>query len=92
MFILEDEIHCEQEQFATFELALAKAQWLAQIPWDERPNRAPCTSWRTCGRDYCIVEAERDETTGSWAFGQTLPIFEISAQGILWAPDFEPQD
>jgi hypothetical protein len=50
------------------------------IPWDEEPNAAPCTSWRTCGRTYEIVEwdtrANREQ--------RRTPYLEISSRGVKW--------
>lgn len=90
MFILEDQIHCEQEQFATFELALVKVRWLAEAPWDEQPNQAPCMSWRTCGREYWILEY--DDTTQPWTLIDSKPIVEIDAKGVRWEAEFEPRE
>ncbi len=57
MFVIEDEIHAEWcGKFTTFAEALAEVEWRSRIPWDARPNVCPCTSWRTCGREYSIVE------------------------------------
>ena len=90
MFILEDQLHCEQEQFASFELALAKVRWLAEIPWDKRPNQAPCMSWATCGREYWILEY--DDKTQPWTLIISTPIVEIDAKGVRWEAEFEPHE
>jgi hypothetical protein len=46
MFIIEDEIHAEPQkgEYITFEDALAELQKKSIIPWDEKPNRCPCTN------------------------------------------------
>jgi hypothetical protein len=51
VFTIYDEFHCELEgDFASFDDAVAALVKRAKIPWNEEPNRAPCTSWKTCGR------------------------------------------
>ena len=83
MFVIEDENHSEQlGEYVTFEEALIRLQEWSKVAWDAPPKRAPCTSWKTCGRSYWIVEY-KDEP------GSTEPppshfIFEISATGIQW--------
>ena len=50
-FIIEDEAHAEQHSsHATFADAVAELHRLAEIPWDQEPNLAPCTSWRRAFR------------------------------------------
>ncbi len=57
MFVIEDEAHAEWfGEFPTLEAATAELRRLKELPWDEAPNVAPCTSWRTCGRTYEVVE------------------------------------
>ena len=57
MFVIEDEAHAYQfGEYICFEDAIAKLRRLSTTPWDEAPNVAPCTSWRTCGRRYQILE------------------------------------
>jgi hypothetical protein len=60
MFNIEDELHDErmEGEFATFDGAVTELKRLAQLPWDQPPNLAPCTSWKTCGRKYVVVECE----------------------------------
>lgn len=56
---------------------------LAGIPWDQEPNRAPCSSWRTCGRNYELIEYEAG--SGPWKLlGRTFA-FEVSAEGVRWS-------
>jgi hypothetical protein len=51
MFVIEDEAHADQfGEYISFEDAIAELRRLSATPWDEAPNVAPCTSWRTCGR------------------------------------------
>jgi hypothetical protein len=57
MFLIEDEIHAEpQGQFASFDEAMVELTRRAEVPWDQPPNVAPCLSWKTCGREYVVIE------------------------------------
>jgi hypothetical protein len=57
MFVIWDEAHDERHgRFQTREEAVVELQRRAAIPWNEEPNRAPCTTWRNCGRRYELVE------------------------------------
>ena len=89
MFTLEDEWHCESEEFAAFELALFEIRRRTQMPWDKAPIQAPCNAWRTCGRKYVIREF--DTSTMPWTFTKSTPIVEIDAKGVRWEPEFEPR-
>lgn len=62
--------------------ALAELQRLATVPWDQLPNRAPCTSWRTCGRSYELIEYDEAETE----IRRSL-VMEIGASGVMWLSD-----
>lgn len=90
LFVIEDEAHSEQcSKHATFQEAVVKLKQLAAVPWNEQPNVAPCTSWRTCGRRYEIVEYE---TSGHpWKELRRIPVLEINAEGVSWEPEFESQ-
>ena len=89
MFTIEDEDHCERigPFFDSFESALAEARRLAEIPWDQEPNRCPCREWRTCGRMYSVVEYETDMR--SRKLGR-VAVVEVSARGIRWRDPEEP--
>ena len=88
MFVIEDERHAEpQGEFSTIESALAELRRRATVPWDQAPNCAPCTSWRTCGRVYEIIEYETSETP--WREIRRLPALEVSAIGTTWLDTFE---
>ena len=87
LFVIEDETHSEQcSKHATLEEAVARLKQLAALPWNEQPNMAPCTSWRTCSRRYEVVEYE----TGShpWKERRRIPALEISAKGVSWEKEF----
>jgi len=83
MFIIEDELHAEpQGEFKTFEGAFNELEKTAKIPWDEKPNRCPCTNWKDCERNYQIIEY--DTTKTPWKEIQRKDILTISAKGIKW--------
>jgi hypothetical protein len=83
MFMIEDEVHAEpQGQFATFDAALEELRRRAEIVWDQPPNLAPCTSWRTCGRKYKIIEY--DASHRPWHEVRRIPALEISAKEVTW--------
>jgi hypothetical protein len=39
-------------------------------------------SWRTCGREYTLVEY--DTTTTPWSVLQTIPALDISPEETCW--------
>ncbi len=91
IFVLEDDLHAEWAgEYETFELALAEIRRRAQIPWNEKPNRAPCMSSFTCGRCYCIEEY--DNSTHPWTRIKSTPVLEIDSKGVRWKPGFEPRE
>jgi len=60
--IIEDSLHAEQHrEFQNIALAIAELKNRAQMPWNEPPNRAPCTRWQTCGRAYQVVVYDDSE-------------------------------
>lgn len=82
VFVIEDELHDEWcgDYFASYEEAIEELKRLAALPWDEEPNQAPCTSWKTCGRLYEIIEYSdigRKELS-------RVPVLEISSEGVVW--------
>lgn len=82
-FQIEDEAHAEAlGRFESLDEALAELRRLAQIPWNEHPNQAPCTSWRTCGRRYEIVAY--DASAHPWREVRRLPALEVNAAGVQW--------
>ena len=80
MFVIEDELHAEWQEglFETRQLAISELRRRAAISWNEEPNRAPCTSWSTCGRQYVLIEYD-----DSKELTREL-ILEISSTGVRW--------
>jgi hypothetical protein len=88
VFKIEDEWHAELQDgdFPSLVAAAIELRRLADIPWDQVPNVAPCTSWRTCGRKYELVEY--DTSVDPWRQIRRVEVLEIDSKGIRWlAPD-----
>jgi hypothetical protein len=80
---IEDLSHSEGlGEFSTFQDAVLELERLASIPWDQAPNRAPCTSWRSCGRRYEVIIY--DDATEPWSLIEQVPMLEISASAVNW--------
>ena len=83
MFTIEDDSHGDLlGEYNTFDEAMTQLRAWARIAWDQKPNRAPCTSWQTCGRSYEIVEY--DCTATPWNRVRTTPILQVDARGVRW--------
>jgi hypothetical protein len=84
MFIIEDEIHAEPQEgkFENFEQALRILKARAEIPYDQKPNRCPCTNWKNCERQYQIIEY--NENNIPWKELDRQDILTVSAKGIKW--------
>ena len=83
MFIIEDERHAEWlGEYGTRDEAVAELQRLSKVPWDEAPNRAPCTSWATCGRTYELVQFDAAATP--WRELRREPALDVSKNGVAW--------
>jgi hypothetical protein len=84
MFVIEDEAHAEPQAggFQTRQQAIAELRRRAEIPWNEEPNRAPCTNWLNCGRRYELVEY--DDKASPWKEVSRNLILDISAGGVRW--------
>jgi hypothetical protein len=80
LWFIEDEAHAELQEgeFLTRQGAVAELRRRADLPWDVEPNLAPCTSWRTCGRRYVLIEDD-----GSEEKSRELAL-EVSADGAHW--------
>ena len=83
MFVIYDESHAEWHgEFKAFDEALSELRRRFDLPWDQHPNAAPCTSWRTCGRTYEVIEF--DDSTKPWTELRRVPILDVSASGVTW--------
>jgi hypothetical protein len=89
MFIIEDELHAEWcGEFPSFAAAIDELKRRAAVPWDQIPNAAPCINWRTCRREYHVVEY--DDSTTPWRELRRWKALDVSPSGALWASDFPP--
>jgi len=88
MFIIEDKVHCQKQgTYATFEDAIAELRHRATIPHDEPPNKAPCKSWRTCRREYKVIEYETSQIP--WRPLRQAMVLHVSAAGPRWSDTYE---
>ena len=88
MIYIDDGIHCERDgPFASFEDAITELRRRASIPWDSPPNRAPCTSWRNCGREYRVLEF--DASCTPWKLLREILVLRVSAKGVDWVAAYE---
>lgn len=89
MVVIEDQSHAEwqTDKYNSVQQAFDELQRRANLPWDKFPNVCPCTSWRTCGREYEIIEF--DISVEPWKELRRLGMMEISAKGVVWSGDFE---
>jgi hypothetical protein len=87
IYVIQDSIHCEQHgKFLAFEDAVVELRRRASLPWDQEPNQAPCSSWKTCVREYEILEY--DDSSDPWTLVRRTRALEISAAGVKWAEGF----
>lgn len=83
-WVLRDDLHDESfGEFATREQAMAAANRLVALPWDDPQIRAPCTNWRSCGRDFWLESHDPSAGPGSRPHGEFVA--SIRADGIRWA-------
>lgn len=84
MFKIEDERHAESRpgEFPTLAAAALELCKLSALPWDQAPNVAPCTNWRSCGRTYEVVEY--DVSVHPWKELSRVTALEVSAEGAKW--------
>lgn len=84
MFVIEDETHAEpiKGEYKTFDDAFIELEKRASVPWDEKPNRCPCSNWKDCQRNYQIIEYDTSKIP--WKELQRRNVLTISAKGIKW--------
>jgi hypothetical protein len=75
---VEDEIHAELiGEHPSRGEALNEIRRRAALPWDALENRAPCTNWRNCGREYTIISPD----------GSVEHVVRVEALGVHWLSD-----
>ena len=84
IFQIEDQTHAEPQvgNYKSYQDALSELKRRAQIPWNKKPNQCPCSSWKTCGRDFSIIEYDISSTP--WKELSCQSILKISSKGIKW--------
>lgn len=83
VFVIEDEFHAEwQGQFHSSDAAFAEVRTRASVAWEETPNRCPCISWKTCGRDYVVIEF--DDQVSPWKEISRTLVLSVNASGTTW--------
>lgn len=84
VFVIEDEFHAEWHgRYVSFRDAMQELKRRAELPWDQSPNRCPCASWKTCQRDYQILEY--DDSTTPWRLVRKLGYLHISNVQAIWS-------
>ena len=87
-FVIEDDLHGNWiSRFASFAGALAELRRIADIPWGQEPNIAPCSGGETCERDYEIVEYDTSQTP--WNELRRVSIVTVSAKEVTWSSESE---
>lgn len=82
IFVLEDDFHAELiGQFSSREDAWSEVLRRADDP-SSIENRAPCTSWETCKREYVIVEY--DDSNRSWIELSRQKVLTIEHERAVW--------
>jgi hypothetical protein len=90
MITIDDAIHCERLfECERFDEAVAELRYLASVPWDHAPNRAPCKGWRKCGREYELRDV--DDTETPWKTLRRVTVLKLSRHGVRWSGDFEEE-
>jgi len=86
MFIIEDEIHSEWSgEFQSFQEAVEELKIRSRLSWNVKPNICPCQSWKTCSRDYYILEFDTSYKT--WIEKSRILVLSISEKGKTWHID-----
>lgn len=84
MFIIEDSSHAEplNIEFKSYESAFIKLKELSNIPWNQKPNKCPCSNWENCERSYEIIEY--DNSSIPWKEINRTSILNISKGNVSW--------
>ena len=91
VILIEDNRHSELQklEFADFEAALQELRRRAAIPWNETPNRAPCSNWRKCGREYWLVQFDNDKVP--WNRLRGVKVLTVLPHGVSWSRGYEQE-
>lgn len=82
-YIIQDTIHCEYIwEYDNLTSALEILKNLSKLWWDKDKNKASCSSWETCGREYEFIEYEI--SWDKWEELNREAIFDISNSGIVF--------
>jgi len=82
-YIIEDQIHCEWIwKYNSISDATSELQRLLKLPWNKDKNLAPCMSYKTCGREYELIEY--NIKWDIWDEVSRYPIFDIKSSGIIF--------
>jgi hypothetical protein len=84
LFKIEDERHAEIQpgEFVSLAAVAVELRRLADVPWDQAPNVAPCANWRECGRSYEVVEY--DVSTQPWRELRRFEALGVDSKGARW--------
>jgi hypothetical protein len=89
VFVIEDAAHAEWcGEYRTSGEALEELTRRSESAWDQDPNRAPCQSWATCGREYVVIEF--DDQVSPWRQIKRTRVLTISASGVSWSDHAGP--
>lgn len=84
-FVVEDEEHCESfSKHASMDDAIEEIRRLSELPWDADPNRCPCMSWKTCSREWIVVEYDPSTKPYPQQVRRTDVICQIGSAGVRW--------
>ena len=87
-FVIEDDFHAEwMDQFDSRSDAVQELRRLAALSWNVDPNRAPCTNWANCSREYHLIEFDID-TEPFWTELSREHVLDVSPLGNKWINDF----
>jgi hypothetical protein len=91
VILIQDDRHSELQktEYESFREAVAELKRRATIPFHEPPNRAPCSGWRTCGREYSLREFEK--TAPPWKSLRKVVVLEVSPTGVVWNPHYDAE-
>ncbi len=94
MIVIQDVRHGEiMGQYKNWDIAVAKLQGLARLPWSAAVHRCACLNWKECKREYEVVEFADAEDykeirrLGTLVVSQTGVVFEGEFGQLNKAPN-----